>query len=333
MSCMASRGLSVARLMLLSSALGIAGAGGALAQGAGKVYVSSEKDNAIAVFSAQGDRLTRIEVCKRPRDMAFSPDKTRIMVVCGDSNALGLVDVATAKLVDTVPLGDSPEMFALSPEGKLAYVSIEDDSVMAAYDLATKKPVFEVKTGGEPEGVLVTPDGKTAYVTSEVANLVHEIDLPSRKIVKNIKVGKRPRRFALAAGGAELWVTNELDASVGVVDTRAQALKRTIRFEVKGMRASDITPVGMTLSPDGKSMWVGLGRANHVAEVDVASHTVKRLVLVGKRAWGLRVHPDGKTLYVANGLSDDMTLIDTAAGKAFKTVPAGRVPHTVLVGP
>jgi YVTN family beta-propeller protein len=34
---------------------------------------------------------------------------------------------------------------------------------------------------------------------------------------------------------------------------------------------------------------------------------------------------------VANGLSDDMTLVDAASGKAIKTVPAGRVPHSVLV--
>jgi PQQ-dependent catabolism-associated beta-propeller protein len=317
--------------LLALQVLVFAAVGPAQAQSTGKVYVSSEKDNAIYQFNAQGDRLAKIEVCKRPRDMAFSPDHKQIMVVCGDSNALGLVDVATGKLTGTVPLGDSPEMFALSPDGQFAYVSIEDDSVMAAYDLVSKKPVFEVKTGGEPEGVLITPDGKTAYVTSEVANLVHEIDLTSRKVVKNIQVGKRPRRFVLAAGGAELWVSNELDASVGVVDTKTRALKLSIPFEVKGMRSSDITPVGMTLSPDGRSVWVGLGRANHVAEVDVASHTVKRLVLVGKRAWGLRLHPDGKTLYVANGLSDDMTLIDTASGKAIKTVPAGRVPHTVLV--
>ncbi|MBV1733125.1 MAG: hypothetical protein KUA38_12855, partial [Hydrogenophaga sp.] len=53
--------------------------------------------------------------------------------------------------------------------------------------------------------------------------------------------------------------------------------------------------------------------------------------LVGKRAWGMGFQPDGKTLYVANGLSDDMTLVDAASGKAIKTVPAGRVPHSVLV--
>ena len=37
------------------------------------------------------------------------------------------------------------------------------------------------------------------------------------------------------------------------------------------MRADDITPVGLALSRDGKTVYVGLGRANHVACVDVAS--------------------------------------------------------------
>ena len=163
--------------------------------------------------------------------------------------------------------------------------------------------------------------------------MVHYIDLGSRKVVKNIKVGKRPRRFVLADGGNELWVTNELDASVSVVSTRDQSVKATIKFAVQGMREADITPVGMTLSPDGKTMWVGLGKANHVTEVDVASKKPGRQVLVGKRAWGLTLHPDGKTLYVSNGLSDDMTLVDTASAKAIRTVAVGRVPHSILVKP
>jgi PQQ-dependent catabolism-associated beta-propeller protein len=300
---------------------------------ANRVYVSSEKDNKIYVFDTQGAAQPAIAVCQRPRDMKFNRSGSQIYVVCGDSNQLGLVDTASGKMTGTVPLGDSPEMFGLSPDGKTVYVSSEDDNTLAAYDLQTKAKLFEVKTGGEPEGVLVMPDGKQAYVTSEVANVVHLVDLAQRKVVKNIRVGNRPRRFALAGEGKELWVSNELGASVSVLSTQDQSVKHTLPFSVKGMRANDITPVGLTLSPDGKTMWVGLGRANHVAEVDVATRSVRRYILVGKRAWGLTLHPDGKTLYVANGMSDDMTLIDTASGKAVRTVAVGRVPHSVLVQP
>ncbi len=300
---------------------------------ANRVYVSSEKDNSIYVFDTQGMRVGVIEVCKRPRHMMFSPDHRQIYVSCGDSNQLGLVDVAGSRMTGTMAFGDSPEIFDLSPDGKTAYVSIEDENVMAAYDLQSKSRLFEVKTGGEPEGVLVMPDGKRAYVASEVANVVHLVDLLGRKVVKNIRVGNRPRRFVLADGGKELWVSNELGSSVTVLSTEDHGVRHTLEFKIKGMRASDITPVGMVLSPDGRTVWVGLGKANHVAEVDRATRQVRNTILVGKRAWGLTLHPDGKTLYVANSQSDDLTLIDTASAKAVRTVAVGRVPHTVLVQP
>jgi YVTN family beta-propeller protein len=85
------------------------------------------------------------------------------------------------------------------------------------------------------------------------------------------------------------------------------------------------------MAPDGKTVYVGLGRANHVAWVDVASKKQTGQVLVGKRAWGVTLTRDGSRLYVANGLSDDMTVIDVPSAKALKTIPVGRVPYGVLV--
>lgn len=296
------------------------------------VFISSEKDNQILVVRADGTPVNTIPVCKRPRHMAWAnAEKKSIVVACGDSDQLGIVDLGQGKLVGSIPTAESPEIFALSPDGKFAYVSIEEGSQMVAYDMAAKKPLFSVKTGAEPEGVLVTPDGKRVYVTSEVTNTVHIIDVAKRTTVGQIKVGKRPRRLALIEDGAELWVTNELGASITIIDTTTQQVKSTLRLEVPGIRPADITPVGMLLSTDGKTVYVAMGKANHVAEIDAATHVVRGLVLVGKRAWGLALNKDGSRLYVANGLSDDMSIVDTALGKAIKTVPVGRIPHTILV--
>jgi YVTN family beta-propeller protein len=87
----------------------------------------------------------------------------------------------------------------------------------------------------------------------------------------------------------------------------------------------------MTETKDGKVAIIALGHANHVAFVDTATRKVKSYVLVGKRAWGVALSPDESTLYVANGLSDDLTIVDTAKLKAVRTIPVGRVPHTVVV--
>jgi len=318
------------RRWLELAVLGAALAAGAQAKDSGKLFVSSEKDNAMAVVdAARGEVVGSQPLCKRPRHMQLTPDRLQLLVACSDDHRILVWDIAGSKVAARLDVGEDPEMFDLSPDGRMLYVSNEEDSALTAFDLSTRKKAFEVKVGGEPEGVKVSADGKLVYVTSEVTSLVHVVDVASRKIVKNIPVGKKPRRFLLA--GSELWVTSEVDGTVSIIRTADHTVQGTISFQPQGMRPEDITPVGMALSPDGRTAYVGLGRANHVAVVDVASRQVKGYVLVGKRAWGLALSRDGKRLYVANGLSDDMSIVDTASLKATKTIKVGRVPHTVVV--
>jgi len=197
--------------------------------------------------------------------------------------------------------------------------------------MASGKRQASVAVSGEPEGVKLSADGKTVYVTSEVASRVQAVDVSSGRIVAQIAVGKRPRRLALTPDGTQLWVSNELDASVSVIDTRTHTVLETLRFEVKGIRPADITPVGLTFTRDGRRAYVALGRANHVAFVDTASRAVTHLALAGRRAWGVALTRDERMLVVVNGLSDDITLVDTATARPLKSVRVGRVPHTAVV--
>lgn len=319
---------ALARMSVLAITLALA-AGATSAQGT--VYVSSEKDDALTLIDT-GSLAVKgtIATCKRARHVQLTPDR-QLMVACTDSNAADLIDLASGKSLRRLPLGDEPEAFDISPDGKTVYVSNEDSGEASFIDFASGKITRSVKVGGEPEGVKLSADGKILYVTSEVASLVHVIDTASGRLLKNIKAGKRPRRMGFNAGGTELWVTNELDASVSIIDTAKQEVVGTIKFEVKGARAEDISPVGIQMTRDGKRAFVALGRANHVAFVDVATRKVTNLVLVGKRAWNVALDKAEARLYVVNGLSDDITVVDVAAAKAVKSIPVGRVPYGLVV--
>ena len=107
------------------------------------------------------------------------------------------------------------------------------------------------------------------------------------------------------------------DLSVSIVDTADHSVAATLKFEVRGARAEDITPVGITMTKDGKRAFVSLGRANHIAFVDIAARKVTDLVLVGKRAWNVALDKAEKRLFVVNGLSDDITVVDVAGAKAL----------------
>jgi YVTN family beta-propeller protein len=149
--------------------------------------------------------------------------------------------------------------------------------------------------------------------------------------VRNVVVGLRPRRLAATPDGKELWVTAELSGEVDIIDRGRFVVAGSIGFLPPGMRKADVTPVGLVMTRDGKTAYVTLGHAAHVAIVDVPSRKVVGYILVGKRAWGVTLSHDEKTLYVANGLGDDVTIIDTTSRKAKISVPVGRIPYGVLV--
>jgi len=178
---------------------------------------------------------------------------------------------------------------------------------------------------------LTGPGGEVVYVTSEVANMVHVVDTESRELKANILVGNRPRRFAMTPDGSELWVSNELSGSISIIDPNTNKVVDEIVFTPKGFRPEDVTPVGVTMTADGGTAFVALGRANHVAVVDVPERKVEDYILVGNRAWNAALSRDNTRLLVANGLSDDISVIDVAKRKVIKSVPVGRVPYMVVI--
>jgi PQQ-dependent catabolism-associated beta-propeller protein len=319
---------------LLASLLSmLAMSAAASAKGTGYVFVSHEKTNNIAVIDPKQDyRIIKwIDTSHRPRDMNFRHDRAQLLVACGDDDVIDVIDVATLQVVDHIPTGPSPEMFELSHDEASLYVSDEEASAVQEISIKDKIIERDIATGAEPEGIAITPDGKTLYVTSEVSDMVHVVDLAAGAVTDNVVVGTRPRRFLLLPNGKELWVSNELSGQVSIIDRATNQVSMTMNFLPPGFRQVDVTPVGMTMTKDGATAIITLGRANYVAFVDTATRKIKDYVLVGNRPWGVALSPDEKTLYVANGLSDDISIVDMASHKSIRAVPVGRVPHTVLV--
>lgn len=319
------------RKPLLAALVAFALAGPAFAKDTGRVFVSNEKSHDVWVFDHDFNFLQKIETSRRPRDMKFNKDQTLLYVACGDDDVIDVIDVDTLEIVDQIPTGPSPEVFAFSPDEKLMYVSNEEDSMLEVIEMDSRITIHDVPTGAEPEGVIQTKDGKTVYVTSEVADMVHVVDAEAGVVVDNIIVGTRPRRFILTPDTNELWVSAELSSEIYVIDRATDEIKEVLTFLPPGFRPEDVTPVGMALTEDGSTGIISLGRANHIAIIDAHTKEVEDYVLVGNRAWSVALTRDEKTAVVANGLSDDITLVDMESRRPIKSIPVGRVPHTVVI--
>src|SRR5580692_12216007 len=82
------------------------------AKDTGMVYVSNEKSNNIIVIDPKTYKIVNdIAVSRRPRDMHFNADHTRLYIACGDEDVIDVVDVAAGKVVNKIATGSSPETF------------------------------------------------------------------------------------------------------------------------------------------------------------------------------------------------------------------------------
>jgi DNA-binding beta-propeller fold protein YncE len=122
--------------------------GVAHAAGTGKVFVSSEKDNTVAVIDGtKMELLASPLACKRPRHMQLSADRSAIYIACSDDHRIVLWNIATGKVTERYQVGEDPEAFDLSPDGRTLFASNEEDSELTAFDLGSRKKLFTVKVG------------------------------------------------------------------------------------------------------------------------------------------------------------------------------------------
>jgi YVTN family beta-propeller protein len=320
-----------------------------------ELYVSGEESGEIIVVDAdKGEVAARIPVGKRPRGIKLSHDGKLLYVALSGSprggpgvdesklpppdraaDGVGVVDLATRKLVRTYASGQDPESFDLSRDGRTLYVSNEESSEMSVLDLASGKVTHKVAVGGEPEGVTLRPDGKAVYVTSEQDNQVVAIDTRKLVVLARIPTGPRPRAIAFSRDGKIGFVTCENGAGVTVFDAvKNKPNKPTVTIKVEPVAKTPLgpRPMGATLSPDGKQLYVSNGRGESIAVIDVADRKVARLIDgVGARPWGIAVSADGKRVYTANGPSNDVSVVDLATGKVDRRIKVGGLPWGIAV--
>lgn len=121
--------------------------------------------------------------------------------------------------------------------------------------------------------------------------------------------------------------------TVSVIDPQTRDIMAKIGFEIPGVRAEAIQPVGVRVTRDGKKAFVALGPANRVAVVDAKTYEVEGYLLVGQRVWQLVFTPDEKLLFTTNGASNDVSVIDVEALKVTKSIGVGRFPWGIAVAP
>jgi YVTN family beta-propeller protein len=316
-------GLVIAFLTALSS--------DGLATNAGLLFVSSERTDSLIIVDPETKRIVKhLKTSRRPRDMHFNTDHTYLYVACADDDAIDIIDVAKLEIVGRVT-ASNPRAFGISEKQHRIYVANPEGSSLSVIDMDQSFIIQEVPTARGPQEVFVSEDGHFVYVASKVGDFIHLVDADNGYVVKSVVVGTNPRRFAATAGGKELWVSSELSGEVHIIDRGKFSIIGKIEFLPPGVRKSDVAPIDLVITKDGKTAYVTLDHGARVAVVDVHAREVQGYIPVGLRPSGLAMAGDENTLYVADSFASAIHVVDVKGGKVTDSIPLDRTPSGVVI--
>ena len=246
---------------------------------------------------------------------AFDPASNRLFVTNGATNKIDIFDIANPtspafiKSVDLGALGVTGIQSVASKGGLVAAAA-----AVGGNNQAPGK-VFVMNTDG-----VIDPRATTGIVVGSLPDSVHFS--PNGKFVLSANEGE-PRDYCLTDGA--LPTTTDPHGSVSIIDVSAKALEATtVDFSSLNTRASEIRTAGgriygpgatvaqdmepeyIAISADSTKAFVTLQENNSVAEIDIATKKIIRVMGLGYKdfnATGNGLDPSDQDSSSNNGIN------------------------------
>jgi YVTN family beta-propeller protein len=182
---------------------------------------------------------------------------------------------------------------AVSSDGKRVFAAGNQSFALSnfkgtlnVFDYGTTKVRKTVPLPAFPLDAALVTQGpskdKKLYVSCEGAASVAVVDTETLKVVREIPVGLNPTHMVFDSRQKHLFVSCASSDTVSVIDTESDTVAHTVLVrpaELRGMPG--VNPLGLSVSPDDKTLYVALSDLNAVAVVDLRSLTLKGMVPSG----------------------------------------------------
>jgi PQQ-dependent catabolism-associated beta-propeller protein len=125
-----------------------------------RAYVSAEIAGTVAVVDPAVHEV--IDVIAMPDGqsavgLAVSPDGATLYVANGHANRVSVIDTATARLVQQIPVGYRPWGVALTADGRKLYTADGVSNQVSVVDTTRRRVVATIPVGDRPWGIAIAP--------------------------------------------------------------------------------------------------------------------------------------------------------------------------------
>ncbi len=231
-------------------------------------YAPSVARLAAADLSPRGE----VRVGSWPVALAATPDGGTVLVAQAGDDHLGVIDVASGRTVDAIPVCDEPSGVVVSPDGGTAYVASATSGEVAVVDLAARARIGTLPAPPDARAMALSSDGAVLYVAGhrtgapsrypygddERATDILAVDTASGAVVATFpEVASTITDLELDEAGGRLLVSGTVShPERGLVDLGSPPFEAV----VSAWSLDDGAPLGSaTLGPDAPGAGVVLG--------------------------------------------------------------------------
>jgi YVTN family beta-propeller protein len=250
-------------------------------------------------------------------------------------NTATVIDVATGRVLATLPTGEAPHEVATSHDGRWAVVSNygvreRPGNSLTVIDVAAPAVARTIDLGDyrRPHGVKFLPGDSMLAVTSEANRAVLLVDFRSGRVVATVPTsGRGSHMLATSLSAEEAFTTNIPDGSI----SRLDLAKRETRSVIPVAKYVE----GIAITPDGRQVWVGSNGDSIVVIVDVtAGHAADTLRGFGM-PYRLAVSNDGSSAVITDPVRAEVRVYDAKTHHQRFLIPIARdslVPTAEVAG-
>ncbi|KOV90257.1 beta-propeller fold lactonase family protein [Streptomyces sp. NRRL B-3648] len=230
---------------------------------------------------------------------------SRVYVPNTNSDTVTVIDPATRKVVETIPVGRQPQHVVPSWDLRTLWVNNDLGNSLTPIDPRTGRAGKPVAVH-DPYNLYFTPDGKYAVVMASMDRELVFRDAHTMKVVKTVPVtcyGVNHADFSV--DGRYFIVSCEFSGEILKVDTARMKVVAQEKLPLRGAMPQDVK-----IAPDGKLFYIADMMANGLWILDGDRFTRPRFLATGKGAHGLYVSRDSREMYVSNRGEGTISVFD-----------------------
>jgi YVTN family beta-propeller protein len=254
---------------------------------------------------------------------AAAPVPALAIVMNSGEASVSVIDMATHRVIRTLPTLREPSHWALTPDRSKLYIADASGNALFVVDPRTGTAIGH-KTIADPYQLGFSPDHRYLVVNALRLNYVDVYRADDLSLVKRFTVGKMPSHLDFTPDSRISFCSMQESNTLVAFDLTSMTVRWTSTV--------GSTPAGV-LYHNGKVLVCVMG-ADYVAEVDPADGRVLRRIRTGEGPHNIFLTPDGKTLYVSNRIGGSLAALDPTTYELRRTYPfRGAGPDDVSVAP